>query len=389
MAYLYVTVALLAALLAASAGGWLYWRRARRRKAEGDYPVRRDWSRSASSVNISSFVYLDVDRDGRYGVGDRPMAGIVARLSGPGGRSRAVRTNINGFANFKASTTARRAPIRRPGTYGFAVSVPDGFVATSANAVQSREFRLLPGSPAGICSDGMVQPVGLAPLRYVTGSLAPGAAAAISALKGGEVLARETLEAGRSFRFLAPAGAELVAVSGAGVDRIFTLSPYPAALGVLAADRDLIEPDAVLETIGFDDLTPGGLRKIPSGYRGLNWFNLNVLSRDFETGGQGYVNGNTSGHHLCYTSSGHPAEIWSGRPFGFHSVMLCAAWLRSEGEVANVESWRGERLIARDRVVLSALAPLHYAPMLGEVTRIRISSDHCWQIAIDDLTLAR
>ncbi len=77
-------------------------------------------------------------------------------------------------------------------------------------------------------------------------------------------------------------------------------------------------------------MTARGLRKIPSGYAKLNWFNLNVVARDFHGGSEGYVNGNTSGDHSCYTSSGHPAEIWSDQPFGFHSMMLGGAWLTAE-----------------------------------------------------------
>ena len=44
--------------------------------------------------------------------------------------------------------------------------------------------------------------------------------------------------------------------------------------------------------------------------------------------------------------------------------MLTAAWLRSEGELALIESWLGDELVASDEVMLSALAPVHYAPML-------------------------
>ncbi|TIW81843.1 MAG: hypothetical protein E5V52_12370, partial [Mesorhizobium sp.] len=91
----------------------------------------------------------------------------------------------------------------------------------------------------------------------------------------------------------------------------------------------------------------------------------------------------------AYTSSGHPAEFGGSTPFGFHSVMLTAAWLRSEGEVALIESWLGDELVASDEVVLSALAPVHYAPMLKAVTRVRVSTRHHWQLVLDDLVLAR
>lgn len=386
MANFYLAILAAGAL---AAGIWFYRRKRRPGDPAQDYAVRRDWTRSTRSLNYSSFVYLDVDRDGRYGVGDRPMAGIVVRLSGAKGHLRTASTNINGFANFRASTRSRRATIRRPGTYRFSVSVPPGFVATSDNQVQSKVFRTIAGSRAGLGSEEMIKPVGLAPVRRIDGHVAPGEAGMISALRAGEILSQESLEPDRPFRFPVPEGADTVTVAGVGLERRLTLSPYPADLGMLSAERAAIPAEAILETIDFDDVTLGGLRKIPSGYGGLNWFNLNVLFRDFQVGGQGYINGNTSGHHLCYTSSGHPAEIWNDRPFGFHSVMLTAAWLRSEGEVAKIESWNGEKLVASDEVVLSALTPLHYAPMLAGITRIRISSEHYWQVAVDDLRVAR
>ena len=69
--------------------------------------------------------------------------------------------------------------------------------------------------------------------------------------------------------------------------------------------------------------------------------------------------------------------------------MISAAWLRSEGETARIESWRGDVLVAVEEIVVSALTPIHYAPMLKDITRIRFSSKHCWQLALDDLVLAR
>jgi hypothetical protein len=136
-------------------------------------------------------------------------------------------------------------------------------------------------------------------------------------------------------------------------------------------------------------VTSRSLRKIPAGHAGLAWRNLNAMARDFTKDSQGYVNGNVSGDHVLYTSSGLPAEFSCERPFGFHSVMLSAAWLASEGEVALIESWLGEQLIASDEVTLSALTPLHYAPMLKAVTRVRLSTKHYWQMVVDDLVLTR
>jgi hypothetical protein len=387
----------LAAVVAA-----LAWRQVRsRRKVRlredpaNDYAVRQDWSGNHGKLNHSSFVYFDADRDGRYGLGDRPMAGIVVRLHDGDGRFvAAARSNRGGFANFLASTKRRAAPIHVAGSYRFTVSVPPGWRSSSANEVQSQHLRLLPGSPTGLVSEAMLQPVGLFPIRRLSGRVADGVSASISVMAKGQEVAVHPLSDGAGFRLDLPDDADAIEISGGGVERRLGLSAYPTELGLLLPE-DAVSENAVmdgavpLQTIGFDDVTTRGLRKVPFGYAGFTWFNLNALARDHTEGSEGYVNGNISGDHVCYTSSGHPAEFSSDQPFGFHSVMLTAAWLKSEGETALVESWLGDRLIASDTIILSALAPVHYAPMLAEVTRVRFSTSHYWQLVLDDLVVAR
>ena len=380
----------------------LVWRQARlRRKARlrenpaNDYAVRQDWSGNHGKLNYSSFVYFDADRDGRYGLGDRPMAGIMVRLHDGDGRFvAAARSNRGGFANFLASTKRRAAPIHVPGSYRFTVSVPPGWRVSSANAVQSQHLRLLPGSPTGLVSEAMLQPVGLFPIRRLSGRVADGVSASISVMVKGQEVAVHPLSDGAGFRLDLPDDADAIDIAGRGIARRLALSAYPTELGLLlpenaASENALMDGAVRLQTVGFDDVTSRGLRKVPSGYAGFTWFNLNALARDHTEGSEGYVNGNISGDHVCYTSSGHPAEFSSEKPFGFHSVMLTAAWLRSEGETALVESWLGDRLIASDTIILSALAPVHYAPMLAAVTRVRLSTSHYWQLVLDDLVVAR
>ncbi|WP_292143123.1 hypothetical protein [Mesorhizobium sp.] len=163
------------------------------------------------------------------------------------------------------------------------------------------------------------------------------------------------------------------------------MSAYPTDLGLLTPA--VIVADAALSVIGFDDVTTRGLRKLPTGHAGLSWRNLNAMAGDHTKNSEGYVNGNVSGDHIAYTSSGHAAEFGRHQPFGLHSMMLTAAWLASEGETALIESWLGEVPVARDEITLSALAPCHYAPMLKAVTRVRLSTKHHWQLVVDDLVL--
>lgn len=261
-------------------------------------------------------------------------------------------------------------------------------MCTSANEVQSKEFDLIEGAPAGIGSQEMVRPVGLAPVRTLSGRTA-GAAATIRMMKAGQSLSSVAVAPDADFRIEIPDEADAVKIDGPDLGRRLPLSPYPTHLGVLSSGRSPIEASAALQTIDFNDVTPRGLRKIPSGYAGLGWFNFNAISRDFAGSNDGYVNGNTSGDHMAYTSSGNPAELWSEQPFGFHSIMISSAWQTAEGETAKIESWNGDRLLASDEITVSALTPIHYAPMLKDVTRIRFSSKHYWQLVIDDLVLAR
>ena len=388
---------LLAVLIVAIVAGAVYaLRRSPRRRANRaattnsslDYAPRSNWSQSKGKLNYSSFVFFDRDRDGGYGVGDAPMAGIMVRLAGERGLITSARTNAAGFGNFPISIAKRKAAISSPGRYEFRVSVPPGWIATGDNAVQARDFLAIPGSPAGIGTEAMLQPVGLAPERIVRLRLVS-EAGWIAAHREGRQLDRAEISHGSPFQYRVPDEAQSVTVSAGDVEWRLAPVGFPVDLGAIDPTRGTPHADRAIETIDFDGITSRGLRKIPSGYAGLNWFNLNAMARDYTPGSQGYINGNTSGAHIAYTSSGHPAELWSDTPFDFISVALSGAWLKAEGETATIESWRGDELISRDRIVLSALAPVYYTPMLPDITRIRFSTGHYWQMVIDDLTIAR
>lgn len=380
-------------LAGASALIVLALQRRRRRKARGnpnpagDYVPRVRWTPTPGKLNFSAFIFMDVDGDGSYGSADRPMAGIMVRLYDERGAFlAAARSNAAGFANFAMSSKRRSAAIRAPGAYRFSVSLPPGWRASGGNDNQTIRVAEAPGSMVGLAGEGLPRPIGLVPARSVGGRTSAVEGATLSVTRKGQLLESHTLPADAAFRFTLAVDADEVAIVGGGFDRRLALPAYPVDLGLLAPG--VLAPRARLTTVGFDDITPLGLGKVPSGHAGLDWRNLNAMARDYTRNSEGYVNGNVSGAHIAYTSSGHPAEFGRAAPFGFHSVMLSAAWLRSEGEVALVESWLGETLVASDEIVLSALAPVHYAPMLKAVTRVRISTRHHWQAVLDDLVLA-
>jgi hypothetical protein len=364
-------------------------RRKLRRSADParDYQARTDWSASAQALNYSSFVFMDVDGDGRFGEADRPMGGIVVRVfDDKGAFITSARSNSSGFANFLMSTNKRWASLRAPGAYRFSVSVPKGWRVSTGNESQTLRLVELPGSPAGLVGEDLPGLVGLVPGRSLRGRVPVSALATLNLMGKGELLRAMPLAAG-SFHFDLPDEADTVEISGPDIGRRLALSPYPTDLGELRPDA--IAGETVLSRIGFDGVTALVFKKVPSGHAGLEWRNLNAIVRNYVKDSEGYLNGNVRGDHAAYTSSGHPAEFAGATPFGFHSVMLTAAWLKSEGEVALIESWLGDELVASDEVVLSALAPVHYAPMLKAVTRVRVSTRHYWQLVLDDLVLAR
>jgi hypothetical protein len=387
-------VLLIAALLIAAAAALVALglsRHRKRRKARGnadparDYAPRANWGRSRGALNYSSFVFMDVDGDGKFGEADRPMGGIMVRtFDGTGAFIAAVRTNHGGFANFVMSKKRSRGMFRQPGTYRFCVSVPAGWRVTTGNHDQSMRLDDVPGSPAGLAGEDLPRAVGLSPARFVRGRTE--SASTFTLLGRGAPLETRQLAPG-DFRFDVPEGADTLVISGAGLDRRLALAPYPVDLGLLRPGA--LAAEAALERVGFDDVTMLPFQKVPCGYAVLDWRNFNALTSMYVNASEGYLNGNLSRGHAVYTSSGHPAEFGSTAPFGFHSVMLTAAWLNAEGEMALVESWLGEELVASDEVALSALAPVQYAPMLKAVTRVRVSTKHSWQAVLDELALTR
>jgi len=63
--------------------------------------------------------------------------------------------------------------------------------------------------------------------------------------------------------------------------------------------------------------------------------------------------------------------------------------LATPPEASIIESWRGDTLVAMDSVKLSALTPVFYCPCLPGITRIRLMSEHYWQMVLDDLVIGR
>lgn len=348
------------------------------------YSERSDWDDSEGKVNLSTFVFNDLNRNGVYDLGDRALAGVFFSLSRDGAPLAVSRSNAAGFANFTTSTSEPTAHIDRPGRYVFTALVPDGWRVTTANKAQTGEVTAMAGSPAGLVLRAMPHPVGLARdlfVRATYGGAQPGALELVAA--DGTRVAHTELTPGTAFSWdIAPGSYRLISPAG---ERMVSVGAYPVDLGQVGAAP---ASPALGRVIDFDQGAPIGLNKAPNGYGGLDWFNLNLMGADHTEGSIGYVNSATSGGFILYLSSGHPAEIARPDGFDFVSVNLTAAWPESEGEEAMFDFYRSDELVRRDRVKLSALGPVAYAPRVAAVTRVKISTAHYWQIAFDDLVVS-
>ncbi len=349
------------------------------------YGRQADWQAVSGRINLSTFVYLDANESGLYDLGDRPMAAVFSALAKDGDGVAASMSNANGFGNFVASASDEKAVIRGSGTYTFQIMVPPGWRATSGNDAQVIEVAGDPGWLGGNRLTEMLEPVGLAPIRAIHGTWGGAEAVSVSISRDGEPMAETRVEPGARFGFL-PSRPGVYTIAAGDISREVALGFYPVEIGTLRQGEPMAR---ALPPIGFEDLSPNGLLKVPNGYGGLQWRDLNMIRRDFTKGSQGYVNGATSGDRTAYTTNTRPGQILSEVPFDLISVNLTAAWREAEGQIAVIEAWRGEEKIAEDRVPLSVLGPVSYSPGLRGITRMQVTPEHGWQIVVDDVVVGR
>lgn len=381
---------------------------------------------NGGSMNLSSFVFRDLDRSGRYDLGDRPHINIAVELTEPDGTTRIVRTNNGGFANFPASLMRDDGLISGPGLHMVRVIPPPGWTVTTDNAVQSLDVSVLEGAPGDLVADGLPDPVGLAPDPAIIGTVSPaddGPLVTATGADGSVVTAepdvdgayrlavspgRWTVDDGIAARTVdvgpvavvlpgpdllvaadehgSETGAEAVAGSAVAAEAdgpavTVVIPTLPAADGVDATAGGVAGEHV---TIGFDDLLASdSLTKIPLDYHGLGWHNVVAIHNRFS--GQGYINNTMSGEFVAYTSSGHPSTVDSDVPFDFVGTYVGLAWARAEGETLRVRAWRGDQLVHDDALTLSSYGPVYFAADYRAITRLEFSTDHYWQAVLDDL----
>lgn len=339
------------------------------------------------SMNLSAFVYRDVNRNGKYDLPDAPMSGVVVGITNAQEITYYAFSNENGFANFESTRKSEEnAPLKEPGRYQFTVHPPPGWRISSGNRQQQAELIRVSGSPSGLGLNKMMKPVGLIQPLYIAGSLPCCAPYSLFIRPEGQAERPVEVSADGLFRLSVKAGT--YHLRNGDSSRTVTVKEYPLHIGTFdSATAPLPSQDQPL-VVRFDDVTAEGLRKIPNGYAGLDWFNLNAMNRYFGGNTVGYVNSALSGNTIAYTSSGHPAEISASQPFAVHEMYLAVAWPEAEGEIATVTFYRDEQKIREDKLQLTSFGPLRYRPMIANVTRMRLSTQHYWQIVLDDITVA-
>ncbi|WP_417581377.1 hypothetical protein [Pelagibacterium sp.] len=343
---------------------------------QGIYYGQREWDGPNNGLmNISTFVFRDINASGSYDLGDRVFANIAVEMLAPSGVVAVARTNIGGYANFNASVALAGAEIPGEGAYSFRVVPPPGWAVTTGNGEQSVSISGLAGAPGDLVADSVPQPVGLAAIPEIRGRQDEGDTIIASNASGHTVQAQAAEDG--VFRIPASPGPWTIGNRAIEVGHIPIVLP-----GDWSAEG---RTQGSTKTLGFDDLFVGDeILKVPNGYGGLQWENwVAVHARFYE--GEGYINTAVSDEYVAYTSSGHPTAVLSDVPFDFLGGYFGVAWSSAEGEILRIRAWRDGALIHSDRFALSAYGPVYFAADYKSITRLEFATEHYWQAVADDL----
>lgn len=360
------------------------------------YGTREDWSPTSTGMeNVSVFVYSDGDRTGQQDIGDRPLAGIVVKLTAPDGSSLSRTSNLYGFANFTTSLGNSYSDINQEGIYRVEVLPPPGWKLSGTTTVQEIEFAEVADSRVGLVGSRAPEEVGLYRQLSIHGSVsrssadqpAPNYPGMVLATSSSGSLKLQLLEADKSYSIAAYPGLWVIqrlSEEGGSYDtRIVHLSDTPVRLSERSdLDWNDLRWNRTRKVLDFGKVAGGKARKMPSGWCGLHWKNLVVT--EFDTyRGAGYANGRRAGQHVGYNSSGYPVTVYSGSRFDFHGAYFGGAWPEAEGETLTVTAWRDDEKAGYAQFTLSAYGPTWLQADFAEITRLEISTKHYWQFVMD------
>jgi hypothetical protein len=82
------------------------------------------------------------------------------------------------------------------------------------------------------------------------------------------------------------------------------------------------------------------------------------------------------------------SALTPGESFDFVGGYFSVAWHNAEGETLHIRAWRGDQLLAEDRLRLSHLTPTYFQADYQGITRLQFETEHYWQFVVDDLQFA-
>jgi len=360
---------------------------------EDPYPRRDRTSYHGHSLDISVFPFRDRNRNGRYDIGDLPMAGVAVVLERPDASQRLKYSNGNGYTNFTMYDGEGNADINQADTwYTFVVQAPPGWHITTGNERQRSRFLRLSGSPSGLVGESPPDVVGLAPDLTLGGRLAaiaPNTRYLLAGPRGQEL--EVTPGAQGEFSLPVVPGSWQLLANRDGVTtslHTVTVGQTPVVLSAVAEIQRARRPP-LSETVlqHFDQLSRSVIDKLSMGDHRLRWNYL--LATDNQVyRSPGFVNVLMSGHAVGYNSSGHPVTVASAVPgsnFDFVGAFFATAWEEAEGDILEIRAWRGSKLVAEDSLQLSYLGPSWFQADYRGIDRLELMSRHYWQFTTEDM----
>ena len=337
----------------------------------------------AGEMNISQFVFRDVNRNGIYDRGEPPFAGITIRLEQEGRDPIRRQSNLAGFTNFPMSAEDAEKDITAPGPVTFAAELPEGLILTTGNPMHSARIVALPAAPGGLVMEPVNPFMGVASALTIT-SRSEGIGAMTCNM--GQITVAALSRNGAFTCPVTPGEWTVVwdMADGTAPSRRVTVGDWPVHLPATAGETT----GAKATRLSFDDLiTSQNILELPS-FDGFLFHNFVVAHHKFY-GGWGYVNGTVSGEFSAYNSSGHAARVASDRPFGLDRVFVTAAWPQGAAYPVEFTALRDGAVVATETVAVSNLAPVLFEPRWSGIDQLVIRHAAYWQVVLDDMELSR
>jgi len=326
------------------------------------------------------------------------MAGVVTEMTKPNGMVVNAISNKNGYINYKMALGSNKyRDISQDGeVYTFEVLKPPGWQITAGNPVQKILFLGQVGSPAGLIADKAPNWVGLAPDLSISGQLVglnkSAAPRDTSVTATGPDGKTKRLILGKDGRFVLSVEPGIWSLAFASkslnwqlIRQVKVINAPVELIPIFAGQKQLpLQPQPIQQN--FDWIKHRRLEKIPNGHLGLNWDYLLAMTHT-NARGPGYVNGMNSGHAMGYNSSGHPVTITApkGQLFDFIGGYFTVAWPKANGEILELEAFRGDERVSQHELKLSHLGPTWLDADLRSIDKLTLSTRHYWQFATDDL----